>query len=110
METVQAQATTELRHYPTMRGYSAGNLWRMSQFFETYRDEPRVARAVAKIVLEQQTADFRAVQEARGLCTAVTIRRPVPWALTEMPWRKTWDSNDEERIAEAAIEPAGREP
>jgi predicted nuclease of restriction endonuclease-like (RecB) superfamily len=47
--TVQSLADTVQRRYPTMRGYSASNLWRMSQFFETYRDEPKVAALLREL-------------------------------------------------------------
>src|ERR1700730_18338322 len=38
--TVEVLAETIKRRFPTMMGYSAQNLWRMRQFFETYRDQP----------------------------------------------------------------------
>lgn len=38
--TVEDLAATIQRRYPGMTGYSARNLWRMSQFFETYRAQP----------------------------------------------------------------------
>jgi len=41
--TVKALAEAIKRRYPTMRGYSAGNLWHMKQFAETYRDQPKLA-------------------------------------------------------------------
>ena len=41
--TVEALAETIQRHYPGMTGYSARNLWRMSQFFETYQRQPKLA-------------------------------------------------------------------
>jgi predicted nuclease of restriction endonuclease-like (RecB) superfamily len=34
------------RTMPGLRGFSAQNLWRMRQFFETYRDEPQLAPLV----------------------------------------------------------------
>ena len=41
--TVKVLATTIHQRYPTLSGYSARNLWRMGQFFETYRDSPALA-------------------------------------------------------------------
>jgi predicted nuclease of restriction endonuclease-like (RecB) superfamily len=47
--TVEALAEAIQRRYPTMRGYSARNLWRMSQFFETYRVQPILAPLVREL-------------------------------------------------------------
>jgi len=47
--TVEELAETIRRRYPTMKGFSASNLWRMSQFFETYRDEPELAPLVREL-------------------------------------------------------------
>ncbi len=44
--TVQALAEAIQRQYPTVMGYSASNLWRMMQFFDTYRDAPNLAPLV----------------------------------------------------------------
>ena len=41
--TVEILAEAIRRKHPTLGGYSARNLWRMGQFFETYRDVPEVA-------------------------------------------------------------------
>jgi predicted nuclease of restriction endonuclease-like (RecB) superfamily len=41
--TVEALAATIRQRYPTIRGYSARNLWRMSQFYETYRRHQTLA-------------------------------------------------------------------
>ena len=41
--TVEVLAEAIRREHPTVGGYSARNLWRMSQFFETYRDAPGLA-------------------------------------------------------------------
>lgn len=47
--TVETLAETIRRRYPTMMGYSARNLWRMSQFFETYRDQPKLAPLLREV-------------------------------------------------------------
>jgi predicted nuclease of restriction endonuclease-like (RecB) superfamily len=47
--TVDALAEAIRRRYPGMTGYSARNLWRMSQFFETYRNEPQLAALVREL-------------------------------------------------------------
>lgn len=41
--TVEALADYIQRRQPGIRGFSASNLWRMMQFFETYRDHPKLA-------------------------------------------------------------------
>ena len=41
--TVQALAEHLQRTQPGMRGFSPQNLWRMRQFFETYRDAPELS-------------------------------------------------------------------
>jgi predicted nuclease of restriction endonuclease-like (RecB) superfamily len=41
--TVEVLAEAIRRRHPTMMGFSASNLWRMMQFYETYRDQPKLA-------------------------------------------------------------------
>jgi predicted nuclease of restriction endonuclease-like (RecB) superfamily len=41
--TVEALAEYIRRRQPSARGFSASNLWRMMQFFETYRHQPNLA-------------------------------------------------------------------
>jgi predicted nuclease of restriction endonuclease-like (RecB) superfamily len=47
--TVESLAEHIRRKQPNVRGYSASNLWRMMQFFETYRDQPRLAPVVREL-------------------------------------------------------------
>ena len=47
--TINALAETIKRRYPTMRGYSAQNLWRMRQFFEAYRDQPKLSALLREL-------------------------------------------------------------
>lgn len=44
--TVEELADYIRKLQPNARGYSARNLWRMKQFFETYRDEPELSPLV----------------------------------------------------------------
>jgi predicted nuclease of restriction endonuclease-like (RecB) superfamily len=37
------------QHEPNMTGFSAQNLWRMKQFYETYKDEPKLAPVVREL-------------------------------------------------------------
>jgi len=47
--TVEALAETIQRRYPGMTGYSTRNLWRMSQFVETYRNQPKLSPLVTEL-------------------------------------------------------------
>src|ERR1700722_764716 len=47
--TVQALSDSIQRRYRGLTGYSASNLWRMRQFFDTYRDEPILAPLVREL-------------------------------------------------------------
>ena len=47
--TVESLAETIQRRYPGMTGYSARNLWRMRQFYEVYRDQPKLAPLVREL-------------------------------------------------------------
>jgi hypothetical protein len=52
---------------PNVRGFSAQNLWRMKQFYETYKDEPKLATlwreipwSHQKLIMPCKTAQERA--------------------------------------------------
>ncbi len=47
--TVEALAEHIRQKQPNVRGYSARNLWRMMQFFETYRDQPKLAMLLREL-------------------------------------------------------------
>jgi predicted nuclease of restriction endonuclease-like (RecB) superfamily len=47
--TVESLAETIQRRYPGMTGYSASNLWRMSQFFDVYHDQPKLATLLREL-------------------------------------------------------------
>ncbi|HTU22448.1 MAG TPA: PDDEXK nuclease domain-containing protein [Gemmataceae bacterium] len=47
--TVQALAGHIHKRQPNARGFSASNLWRMMQFFETYRDQPNLATLLREL-------------------------------------------------------------
>ena len=36
-------------HYPDIKGFSPQNIWRMKQFYETYRDKPKLSPLVREI-------------------------------------------------------------
>jgi predicted nuclease of restriction endonuclease-like (RecB) superfamily len=47
--TVEALAEHIRRRQPNARGLSASNLWRMMQFFETYRGQPKLAALLREL-------------------------------------------------------------
>src|SRR5271165_921943 len=47
--TVEALAEYIQKRQPNARGYSARNLWRMMQFYETYRDLPKLSLLVTEL-------------------------------------------------------------
>jgi predicted nuclease of restriction endonuclease-like (RecB) superfamily len=47
--TVQALAEHIRRHRPNVRGFSAQNLWRMRQFYETYRSRPELSALLREL-------------------------------------------------------------
>ncbi len=47
--TVKSLADYIQRRQPTMNGFSASNLWRMKQFYETYRSQPKLAPLVREL-------------------------------------------------------------
>ncbi len=54
--TVQALSLFVQKMQPGIRGFSPQNIWRMRQFFETYRDEPILSTVLRE--LHPQAADF----------------------------------------------------
>lgn len=46
---MDALAAAIERKYPGLTGFSARNLWRMSQFFETYRDKPILSTLLTEL-------------------------------------------------------------
>lgn len=47
--TVQALAEYIRERHPNARGFSAQNLWRMRQFFETYRSQPKLSTLLREL-------------------------------------------------------------
>jgi predicted nuclease of restriction endonuclease-like (RecB) superfamily len=47
--TVEALAEHIRRRQPNTRGFSARNLWRMMQFYQTYRDQPKLATLLREL-------------------------------------------------------------
>jgi predicted nuclease of restriction endonuclease-like (RecB) superfamily len=47
--TVKVLSETIQRRFPGVTGYSAQNLWRMRQFFETYQDKPKLSALLREL-------------------------------------------------------------
>jgi predicted nuclease of restriction endonuclease-like (RecB) superfamily len=47
--TVEELAEHIRRHHPNAKGFSARNLWRMMQFFETYRSQPKLSTLLREL-------------------------------------------------------------
>ncbi len=47
--TVEILAELIKQRYPSQRGYSPQNLWRMRQFYETYRDQPKLSALLREL-------------------------------------------------------------
>ena len=60
--TVEALAEHIRRHHANARGFSAQNLWRMRQFYETYRRPAKTLSTAERIDLDPQPADPGQVQ------------------------------------------------
>ena len=47
--SVEVLAQTIRRKFPSLNGYSASNLWRMMQFYDTYQDRPKLAALLREL-------------------------------------------------------------
>ena len=50
---------------PNIKGFSAQNLWRMKQFYETYKDEPKLAPLVRELDWTHHTIIFSSCKTAQ---------------------------------------------
>ncbi len=50
---------------PNVKGFSAQNLWRMKQFYETYKDEPELAPLVRELSWSHNTLIFSSCNDIR---------------------------------------------
>lgn len=55
---VQALATFIAQSEPNIKGFSAQNLWRMKQFYETYKDEPKLSALLREVTWTSNTIVF----------------------------------------------------
>jgi len=66
--TVKAMADYVQQHQPGARGFSARNLWRMMQFYETYRGQPKLVALLRELSWSHNLAIMSRAQrdEERG--------------------------------------------
>ena len=88
--TVEELSAYIQKRQPGIRGFSASNIWRMRQFFETYKDRPILAPVVRELAdrgKSQRTAAFSRDSPPRNLAgrersaedmRPVARRRPCP--------------------------------
>ena len=92
--TVEVLARAILRKYPNITGYSASNPWRMGQFFEAYRDKPKLATlsrelswshnlAIMSRCKRDEEREFHLGRAARERWTIRELRRQLAGSLFE---------------------------
>jgi predicted nuclease of restriction endonuclease-like (RecB) superfamily len=82
--TVEELAKTIRRRYPTRRGFSASNLWRMMQFCETYRDQPRLAALVRELSWSHNLAIMSRCKRDEGREFYRRLATLERWSLREL--------------------------
>ena len=68
----------------TRRGFSARNLWRMMQFYETYRGQPKLVTTGERIVLDPQPAHPEPLQARGGAGVLPPLCRRERWGKREL--------------------------
>ncbi len=95
------------RSEPNVKGFSAQNLWRMKQFYETYEDSPKLAALLREISWSNHRfiMTCKSVEE-RGFYLQLTIRE----RLTSRELQRQIDSSYYERVmlADAKLAPLAR--
>jgi predicted nuclease of restriction endonuclease-like (RecB) superfamily len=81
--TVGELAETIRRRYATMRGFSVSNLWRMTQFYETYREQPKLAALLRELSWSHNLAIMSRCkrEEEREFYLRLATRQHWPWEL-----------------------------
>jgi predicted nuclease of restriction endonuclease-like (RecB) superfamily len=61
---------------PNIKGFSAQNLWRMKQFYETYKDEPKLSAVLREIPWTHHTLIFSACksQQEKAFYLQLTVK------------------------------------
>ena len=62
---VQELAVFIAKTEPNVKGFSAQNLWRMKQFYETYKDEPKLSTLLREIGWSHHTSIFSSCKSAQ---------------------------------------------
>lgn len=56
--TVKALSEYILSKEPGIRGYSSQNIWRMKQFYETYKDKPELSKLLRENTYKEIEVDY----------------------------------------------------
>ena len=82
--TVATLAAAIQRKYPGRTGYSASNLWRMSQFYEAYCDRPKLATLLRELSWSHNLAILSRCKriEEQEFYLRMTVREH--WSLREL--------------------------
>jgi predicted nuclease of restriction endonuclease-like (RecB) superfamily len=82
--TVRELAEYIQRRHPNARGFSASNLWRMTQFFETYRGQPKLATLSRELTWSHNLAILSRSKrhEEREFYLRMTVRER--WSFREL--------------------------
>lgn len=93
---------------PNVKGFSAQNLWRMKQFYETYEDSPKLSALLREIGWTNHTIIFSGTKSAeeREFYLQLTIRE----RLTSRELQRQIDSSYYERVmlADEKLAPLAR--
>lgn len=104
---------TELAHYiaqadPTLKGFSDKNLWRMKQFYETYRDDEQLSTLVRELSWTHNTIIFSRCKSLEE--RAYYLRQATAERLTKRELERQIDTAHFERSLTAAkLSPLVRE-
>ncbi len=93
---------------PNVKGFSAQNLWRMKQFYETYKDSPKLSALLREISWTNNTIIFSSTKtaEEREFYLQLTIRE----RLSSRELQRQIDSSYYERVrlADTKLAPLAR--
>lgn len=96
------------RSEPNVKGFSAQNLWRMKQFYETYKDYPKLSPVVREISWTHNTIIFSSTKtaEERKFYLHLTLKE----RLSKRELQRQIDSSYYERVmlADAKLAPLAR--
>jgi len=82
--TVEALAEYIRKRQPNVRGFSASNLWRMKQFFETYRNLPKLAALLRELSWSHNLAIMSRCKRDEEREFYLRLATKERWALREL--------------------------